>query len=59
MDDALKELASFDARNKVELRFSAGLRVDETAEALKVSHETVARDWKTAKVWLLREVSRE
>jgi RNA polymerase sigma factor (TIGR02999 family) len=61
LDDALKELASFDARKSqvVELRFFAGLSVEETAAVLKVSADTVMRDWKTAKVWLLREVSRE
>jgi DNA-directed RNA polymerase specialized sigma24 family protein len=55
LDDAL-----IDARNSrvVELRFSAGLRVEETAEVLEVSAETVMRDLKTAKVWL-REVSQE
>ena len=41
----------------VELRFFGGLSVDETANVLKVSPETVMRDWKTAKVWLLRELS--
>jgi len=42
----------------VELRFFGGLSVDESAEVFKVSPETVMRDWKTAKVWLLRELSR-
>jgi DNA-directed RNA polymerase specialized sigma24 family protein len=41
----------------VELRFFGGLSVEETAEALEVSPETVLRDWRLAKVWLLREVS--
>ena len=40
----------------VEMRFFGGLSVDETAEALHVSPETVMRDWKLAKVWLLREL---
>ena len=40
----------------VELRFFGGLSVDETAEVLNVSPETVLRDWKTAKAWLLREL---
>jgi DNA-directed RNA polymerase specialized sigma24 family protein len=42
----------------VELRFFGGLTVDETAHVLNVSPETVNRDWKTAKAWLLREVKR-
>ncbi len=40
----------------VEMRFFGGLTVEETAEALRVSPETVMRDWKLAKVWLLREL---
>lgn len=42
----------------VELRFFGGLSVEETAEALGISPETVMRDWKFAKNWLLRELSR-
>jgi RNA polymerase sigma factor (sigma-70 family) len=42
----------------VELRFFGGLSVEETAEALGISAETVMRDWKFAKNWLLRELSR-
>ena len=59
LDDALAQLAALDARKSqvVELRFFGGLSVDETAEVLKVSRETVLRDWKFAKVWLLRELS--
>lgn len=41
----------------VELRFFGGLSVEETADALGVSADTVMRDWKLAKVWLLRELS--
>jgi DNA-directed RNA polymerase specialized sigma24 family protein len=41
----------------VELRFFGGLSVEETAEVLRISPETVLRDWKMAKVWLRREVS--
>jgi len=41
----------------VELRFFGGLTVEETAEVLNVSPETVMRDWKTAKAWLLRELA--
>ena len=57
---ALTGLATVDARmgQVVELRFFGGLTVTETAQVLKVSPETVMRDWKTAKAWLLREVRR-
>lgn len=59
VDEALKGLACVDARKSrvVELRFFGGLGVEETAEVLKISPETVMRDWKMAKVWLLREMS--
>ncbi|MFI5109006.1 MAG: sigma-70 family RNA polymerase sigma factor [Terriglobales bacterium] len=59
VDDALHALAEVDARKAqvVELRFFGGLTVEESAEVLKVSPETVRRDWKLAKVWLLRELS--
>jgi RNA polymerase sigma factor (TIGR02999 family) len=60
LSDALSALATFDPRmaQVVELRFFGGLSVPETADVLKVSPETVMRDWKTAKVWLLRELTR-
>jgi len=60
LSDALTGLATVDARmgQVVELRFFGGLTVTETAQVLKVSPETVMRDWKTAKAWLLREVRR-
>jgi RNA polymerase sigma factor (TIGR02999 family) len=60
LSDALSALATFDARmgQAVELRFFGGLTVEETAEVLNVSPETVMRDWKTAKAWLLREIRR-
>ena len=60
LSDALSALATFDARmgQVVELRFFGGLTVEETAEVLNVSAETVMRDWKTAKAWLLREIRR-
>jgi RNA polymerase sigma-70 factor (ECF subfamily) len=60
LDDALEDLARIDARKSqvVELRFFGGLSVEETAQALKISAETVTRDWRFAKVWLLREISR-
>jgi RNA polymerase sigma factor (TIGR02999 family) len=61
LDDALKALAAMDARKSqvVELRFFGGLSVEETAAALKVSPETVMRDWKLAKAWLRRELSHQ
>ena len=59
--DALQALAALDPRRSrvVELRFFGGLSVEETAEVLRVSPETVMRDWKVAKVWLLRAMSGE
>ncbi len=59
VDDALKALAKVDEGKSqvVELRFFGGLSVEETAEVLKVSPDTVARDWRLAKAWLLREMS--
>jgi len=61
VDEALKQLAAVDTRKSevVELRFFGGLTVEETAVALGVSQETVMRDWKLAKAWLLRELSHE
>jgi RNA polymerase sigma-70 factor, ECF subfamily len=61
IDDALKALAVVDERKSkvVELRFFGGLSVEETAEVLNVSPDTVARDWRLAKAWLLREMSGE
>lgn len=58
LDDALTALAAVDARKSqvVELRFFGGLSADETATVLGVSSDTVLRDWKMAKVWLLREI---
>jgi RNA polymerase sigma factor (TIGR02999 family) len=59
LDDALQALAAVDERKAkvVELRFFGGLSIEETAEVLKVSVETVVRDWRLAKMWLLRELS--
>jgi len=59
VDNALTALAKIDPRKGqvVELRFFGGLTAEETAAVLKVSPETVLRDWKLAKVWLLRELS--
>jgi RNA polymerase sigma factor (TIGR02999 family) len=58
VDDALEALAKVDERKSrvVELRFFGGLNVEETASVLKVSPDTVMRDWKLAKAWLLREL---
>ncbi len=60
VDDALRALADIDSRKSqvVELRFFGGLSVKETAEVLKVSVETVNRDWRLARSWLRRELSR-
>jgi len=59
VDEALHALAEVDARKAqvVELRFFGGLTTEETGEVLKVSPETVRRDWRIAKAWLLRELS--
>ena len=59
LDDALQALARVDARKSqvVELRYFGGLSVEETAEALHVSPETVMRDWRLARAWLLREIT--
>ena len=61
LDVALDDLAAIDARKSrvVELRFFGGLTVQETATVLDVSPNTVMRDWKLAKVWLLRELETE
>jgi RNA polymerase sigma factor (TIGR02999 family) len=58
LDDALAALASEDARKcqVVEMKFFGGLSTEEIAESLNVSPETVLRDWKLAKLWLLREM---
>jgi RNA polymerase sigma-70 factor, ECF subfamily len=60
LDDALRSLAKIDPRKSrvVELRFFGGLSVEETAEVLQISPETVLRDWKMAKTWLFRELTR-
>ena len=59
LHDALDALAREDERKSqvVELRYFGGLTVEETAEVLAVSPETVMRDWRFAKAWLLRELS--
>ena len=60
LDDALQALAAVDSRKSqvVEMRFFGGLSVEETAEALGVSPQAVMRDWRLAKVWLLRELGK-
>jgi len=59
LDEALKALETLDDRQAriVELRFFAGLTVEETAELLEISPATVKRDWTVAKIWLRRELS--
>jgi RNA polymerase sigma factor (TIGR02999 family) len=58
LDDALNQLANLDERKSqvVVMRYFGGLSVEETAEVLKVSPDTIARDWRLAKAWLLREL---
>jgi RNA polymerase sigma-70 factor (ECF subfamily) len=61
LDDALHDLAAFDPRKSkvVELKFFGGLNTDEIAGVLQVSPQTVLRDWKLAKSWLVRHMKRE
>jgi len=58
LDRALEKLATVDRRKArvIELRFFGGLSVEETAEVLHVSADTVKRDWRLAKLWLVREL---
>lgn len=58
LDDALKGLAEVDARQAriVELRYFGGLTIEETAESLAISPTSVKREWRTARLWLLREL---
>jgi RNA polymerase sigma factor (TIGR02999 family) len=60
LDDALTALCRHDERKArvVEMRFFGGLSVEETADVLRVSPQTVLRDWKLSKAWLLREMKR-
>ena len=59
LDDALNALAAVDPRKcqVVEMRFFGGMSVEETAEALHLSVDTIKRDWRLAKAWLARELS--
>jgi RNA polymerase sigma-70 factor, ECF subfamily len=61
LDEALKSLTALDPRRSqvVELRFFGGLSNEEIAEVLKISPNTVTRDWNVAKAWLYRELSKE
>ena len=61
LDDALDALGKIDVRKSrvIELRFFGGLTVEETAAVLKVSPDTVMRDWRLAKAWLLRELKKD
>jgi len=61
LDDALDALARFDARKAkiVELRFFGGLTVKETAEVLRISQDSVMRDWTISRAWLMREMNSE
>lgn len=60
LDDALQQLAQLDPRRSrvVEMRYFGGMSVEETAAALKLSADTVMRDWKSAKAWLFTELNR-
>lgn len=61
LDEALNTLAAMDPRKArvIELRFFGGLSVEETADLLGISPQSVMRDWKLAKVWLQREMKKE
>jgi DNA-directed RNA polymerase specialized sigma24 family protein len=61
VDEALQSLAAVDPRKSqiVELRFFGGLTVEETADVLQISPETVLCDWRLAKAWLIRELRRD
>jgi RNA polymerase sigma factor (TIGR02999 family) len=61
LDEALDELAKMNSRHAqvVEMRFFGGLSLEETAEVLQISRSSVMRDWKLAKAWLHRELSRK
>jgi RNA polymerase sigma factor (TIGR02999 family) len=60
LDDALRKLSEQDPRQSriVELRFFAGLTIEDSAEVLEISRATVAREWTVARAWLYREIAR-
>ena len=60
LNEALERLSTFDPQQAriVELKFFAGLTIEETGEVLGLSHATIERDWKLARAWLKRELSR-
>ena len=60
LDEALNRLAKIDQQQVqlVELRYFSGLSLEETAEALKISRATAARDWNVARAWLHRELTK-
>lgn len=60
LDEALRRLAQFDPQQEriVELRYFAGLSLEDTADAMGISRATAARDWNAAKAWLRRELTR-
>jgi RNA polymerase sigma factor (TIGR02999 family) len=61
LDDALRRLEALDPQKSriVELRYFAGLTIEETAEALGISPTTVKRDWRMARAWLRSEINNE
>jgi len=61
LDDALKDFAEIDPQQSriVELRYFAGLNIEETAKALGISPATVKREWNTAKAWLYNQLNRK
>jgi DNA-directed RNA polymerase specialized sigma24 family protein len=60
LHEALTRLAALDAQQErvVELRYFAGLTIEETAEVLSISPASVKRDWASARAWLVREMAR-
>ena len=60
LNDALDQLSHLDARQSriVELRFFAGLSIEETAEVMTLSPASIKREWNTARAWLFREMTR-
>ena len=61
LDDALATLAAIDPQQSriIELRYFGGMTIEDTAEVVGISPATVKREWSLAKVWLLREISRQ